>query len=299
MRILKKVKLVCFSGTGGTTRFTTLLEENLKKNNSEVQVLLLEAKSIERAKKEGTFGVESSDIIVILFPVHAFDAPEPMYSWIKTLPLSNGLPVALISVSAAGEYWINQSCRVGLIKALSQKGYNIFYERMIIMPFNMIIATNEIFSIRLLQVLPIKAENTAVEILSFKYRRTYPPLKSRILTSICKIEKIWAKFFGKELRIRKSCTHCGLCERNCPMGNIQMKSGRPQFGWHCVACLRCIYACPTNSIYPIISRFMVIRDGYNLMKIEKQVERVTLEFDEKLASGSYSIFKEYLLKEDI
>ncbi|HEX2927979.1 MAG TPA: EFR1 family ferrodoxin [Ruminiclostridium sp.] len=295
---MKKVKLVYFSGTGGTERFTLLLEKNLKNRNCEVQVLPLEVKAIERAKKDGTFGIDSIDIIVLLFPVHAFDAPEPVYSWIKTLPLGNGLPAAVISVSAGGEYWMNKASRYGSIKALTLKGYDVLYERMVIMPFNMLVATSDTISMRLLQVLPIKAENTAAEILSMKPRRTFPPLKSRVLTYICKTEKIWAKFFGKELTARKSCTHCGLCAHNCPGGNIQMKNGKPQFGWHCIACLRCIYTCPANSIYPRISRFMVVRGGYDLKRLEKQMESVTLEPDDKLASGSYSIFKDYLQKED-
>ncbi len=296
---MKKVKLVYFSGTGGTAYFASLLEQNFKGKSCEVKVLPLEVKAIKRTKKDGTYGIGSADIIIILFPVHAFDSPEPVYNWIKTLPKSNGLPVAVISVSAAGDYWINRASRYGSIKALTLKGYDVFYERMVIMPINMIIATKNTFSMRLLQILPIKAANTAIEIISMKSRRTYPPVKSRMLTYICKIEKIWAKFFGKELTVRKSCNHCGLCSRNCPMGNIHMKNRRPLFGWHCVACFRCIYACPTNSIYPRISRFLVIRDGYDLKKTKKQMEETTLESDEKLLSGFYSIFKDYLLKDDI
>ena len=296
---MKKIKLVYFSGTCGTARFAFLLEQNLKNKNCEVQILPLEVQAIEKAKKDGTFGINSAEIIVLLFPVHAFDSPGPVYNWIKTLPRSNGLPVAIISVSAAGEYWINRACRVGSIKALTLKGYNVFYERMIIMPFNMLINTKESMSIRLLQVLPTKAASASTEILLMINRRTYPSLNSKILTFICKIEKIWVKFFGKELTARKSCTLCGKCVQNCPLGNIHIKSGKPQFGWHCVACLRCIYACPANAIYPRISRFMPVKGGYNLKKLEKRMEGVILESDDKLASGSYLIFKDYLLNEDI
>lgn len=253
----------------------------------------MEVQAIEKAKNNGTFGIHWAEIIVVLFPVHAFDSPEPIYKWIKSLLQSNGLPVAIISVSAAGEYWINRACRTGSIKALTQKGYNVFYERMIIMPFNMLIATKESISIRLLQVLPSKAASTTSEILSMKNRRTYPSLISKILTFACKVEKIWVKFFGKELTARKSCTHCGQCAQNCPLGNINMRFGKPQFGWHCVACLRCIYACPTNAIYPRISRYMTVNGGYDLKKLEKQIDGIKLESDEKLASGSYSIFKDW------
>jgi len=291
---MKRVKLVCFSGTGGTKRFTSLLETCLIKNSCDVTVLYLETKSIEIAKREGTFYDNSYDLITILFPVHAFDAPEPVYKWIKALPNCKSVSVALISVSAGGEIWINQACRFGLIKVLSQKGYDVFYERMIIMPSNMLIATKETFSMRLLQLLPIKAENTAKEILELKQRRIKTKFKSRLLTRLAKIEKVTSKLFGKELRIKKSCTQCGLCVKSCPMGNIKMNHGTPHFGWHCVECLRCVYICPTHSIYPIISRYMVIKEGYDLERIGKQLENTVLESDEEITSGGYSFFKEYI-----
>ncbi len=294
---MKRVKLVCFSGTGGTKRFTSLLETGLIKKGCDVKVLYLETKLIKAAASEGTLNDNSYDLITILFPVHAFDAPEPVYKWIKTLPNCQGVPVALISVSAAGEFWINQACRMGLIKALSKKGYDVFYERMIIMPFNMLIATKETFSMRLLQLLPIKSENTAEEILELKRRRIKPQLKSRVLTRFAKVEKLTSKLFGKELRIKKSCTQCGLCVNSCPMENIKMIQGKPNFGWHCVECLRCIYICPSHSIYPLISRYMVIKGGYDLERLERKLENTILESDEELTSGTYSFFKDYIENE--
>ncbi len=296
---MNQVKLVYFSGTGGTERFALLLAQHLKNSNCDVQVLPLETQALESAQKDGRFNMNGADILILLFPVHAFDSPEPIYRWIKTLPHSNGLPVAIISVSAAGEYWINGACRVGSIAALTRKGYTVFYERMIIMPFNMLIATKESVSIRLMQLLPIKAASVTADILSAKSRRTHPSVKSRILTFICKIEKLWVKFFGKELCVRKSCTRCGKCAQSCPLGNIQIKNEKPQFGWHCVACLRCIYLCPENAIYPMISRFMPVKNGYNLKILERKMAGIILESDEKLASGPYLMFKDYFSNKDV
>lgn len=44
---------------------------------------------------------------------------------------------------------------------------------------------------------------------------------------------------------------------------------------------------------------MLVKGGYNLIALDKKMEEVNLESDEKLASGSYSIFREYLINEDI
>lgn len=44
------------------------------------------------------------------------------------------------------------------------------------------------------------------------------------------------------------CTSCGLCARSCPMLNIKMKDGRPQWGPACTMCLRCYHYCPVHAI---------------------------------------------------
>lgn len=44
------------------------------------------------------------------------------------------------------------------------------------------------------------------------------------------------------------CTHCGLCVRLCPSGNIAMESGKIAFGNQCADCFRCIQWCPAQAI---------------------------------------------------
>lgn len=295
---MKTVKLICFTGTGGTRRIAALLAGSLGKRGCEVETLHLEASAIKAAKRAGTYTDMAFDLIVVLFPVHAFDAPEPIYTWAKALPDKQSVPVALVSVSAAGELWINQACRSGLVKVLSRKGCDVFYERTVIMPINIIIATKEAFSARLLELLPVKTENMAGELLAHRRRLTVPPPQSRLLTWVSKVQKKVAKLFGKELRVKEACTGCGLCAKNCPAANIHMSAGTPQFGWHCVQCLRCVYACPANAIYPLVSRFLIVRGGYDLNKIEAYAYDTVPETDEEIASGSYAFFREYLTNEE-
>jgi NAD-dependent dihydropyrimidine dehydrogenase PreA subunit len=46
----------------------------------------------------------------------------------------------------------------------------------------------------------------------------------------------------------QKCSSCGLCARSCPLMNIQLKDGRPQWGPSCTMCLRCYHRCPTKAI---------------------------------------------------
>ena len=46
-----------------------------------------------------------------------------------------------------------------------------------------------------------------------------------------------------------SCTHCGLCEKNCPAHAIQMENGKPRWKkTRCIQCQSCINRCPVRAI---------------------------------------------------
>ncbi len=44
------------------------------------------------------------------------------------------------------------------------------------------------------------------------------------------------------------CSGCGLCASECPLGNIEMKDGMPQWGPACAMCLRCYHGCPSRAV---------------------------------------------------
>lgn len=47
---------------------------------------------------------------------------------------------------------------------------------------------------------------------------------------------------------RAACSHCGLCQRICPVNNIQIDKGEIRFGEHCAHCFSCINYCPNQAI---------------------------------------------------
>ena len=44
------------------------------------------------------------------------------------------------------------------------------------------------------------------------------------------------------------CSGCGTCAAGCPLDNITMKEGRPEWGPACAMCLRCFHACPARAV---------------------------------------------------
>ena len=47
----------------------------------------------------------------------------------------------------------------------------------------------------------------------------------------------------KGFEATETCVGCGKCVMRCPMGNIQMKDGRPVWGDNCAFCLACYHQC--------------------------------------------------------
>ena len=68
------------------------------------------------------------------------------------------------------------------------------------------------------------------------------------------------------------CTSCGWCADNCPTKNIEIIDSKPEFKDRCLICLRCVYGCPANALYPKKFKFLLVKGGYSLAKVEKRME---------------------------
>jgi ferredoxin len=210
------------------------------------------------------------DMLILLFPVHAFNAPEAVYKWIDKLEASDKTTVAVISVSGGGEISPNTACRLGAIERLENKGYHVNYENMIVMPSNCILPMKEPLPAFLIKVLPEKAGKMIDQILSGERVRTKPLLMDKLCSAFGELEKRFTKQFGKNIKVHQNCIGCGWCSRHCPAGNITMVEGRPVFDNKCYVCLKCIYGCTAKALIPGSGKFLVIKEGYPLDKWKKE-----------------------------
>lgn len=289
---VEKVQIVYFSGTGGAARVAFTFEKFFIKRGLEVLKVPLD---MQETGYQQTPSIENLvELLVIIFPVHAFDAPEPIYEWIAGIPEGKGLPCAVISVSGGGEMWPNTGCRVSCIERLEDKGYSPFYERMLVMPSNIFISTKEQMAARLLKILPLKVELSIDEILG-GVRRRKKPLAAGIFSAFSNLEKRKAHKFGRDLKAHDNCTACGWCSGKCPKKNIIIVDGKPFFGDRCVLCLRCIYGCPVKAIYSQHYSPLLVKEGYSLDKIEKRMNDIEILPLDKIKAGIlYIAVKKYL-----
>jgi len=53
---------------------------------------------------------------------------------------------------------------------------------------------------------------------------------------------------ARAFRADDKCIGCGECVRRCPLGNVELVKGKPQWGKNCTHCMACICYCPTEAI---------------------------------------------------
>lgn len=260
---ITSVNIVYFSGTGGTARIAETMENQLKERGVKTEHRIL-GRGIPAP-------ITGADLIILLYPVYALNAPLPVDEWVESLPEGDGRPVAICSVSGGGEVLPNTACRLGTIRGLKKKGYTIAYEYMFVMPSNIFMSYSSELASRILRVMPERTELVITELLEGKVRRLRASILDRGLAKIGVLEKKYAgKRFGGKLQASEECSGCGWCAEHCPRKNITMSEGKPQFGAYCVICLGCVYGCPKKAITLNQKNPIVLKEGYNLAEMERR-----------------------------
>lgn len=285
----KSANLVYFTGTGGTARVADAFERSLMKRT--ISVLRTELKGVADSM---VFG----DLLVLLFPVYAFNAPKPIEEWLKKIQPVNGCPAVVVSVSGGGEISPNTACRLATIRHLEKKGYDVIYEKMVVMPSNFMIGFDESLCAMVLHATPVIVEKVVKEIMEGERHRTAPYGIDRIASKLGYFEVFGGGFFGRHLKVNDKCVNCGWCEKLCPRDNIRIIDGKHIFGNDCVICLRCIYGCPQKAIEPGFGKFMVLPEGYNLSKVENRMDHLTVypRISQATGHGSLRGVRDYLIE---
>lgn len=59
----------------------------------------------------------------------------------------------------------------------------------------------------------------------------------------------------RSFRTNEKCNQCGICAKVCPVNNIKIVSGRPEWQHHCETCYGCYQWCPQEAIYGEIVKY--------------------------------------------
>jgi ferredoxin len=235
-----KTTLFYFSGTGNS--LTIARQLNKKIQNCE---LIPIAKAIREDSP-----LTSSEKVGFVFPLYYYGLPKIVYDFVNKLKLDETNYVFAV-VTKAGE--VDGVPLIQLERILRTKSKNLNAGFFVIMPDNFTLdshKTSEEEMKLLFENVGSKVEeiskniegtdsNLNIELIEgkkYKYERGNRNFHRNV-------NKGDASFFADE-----NCTSCGICEEICPVDNIELVDGKPQWQHLCQQCLACMNFCPEFAI---------------------------------------------------
>lgn len=259
----KTIAIFYFSGTGNTEIVARMLTNEFEKQEYAVDMIRIE--DVVRNRRE--MNTDSYDLIGIGSQVIGFGVPYVVQKFLRHFPQGSKKKVFIFR-TAGGVAPINYNASKLIIRVLSKKGYDVFYERIFSISSNWITRFDDAVIRQLHDAAGKKVSIMCREVLSGQKRilKTGHGLKL-LMEAIAFIFTRFLRVVGKDMIIDQACTNCGQCIRNCPSSNIYTKNGRIRFRLSCSSCLRCVYACPKNAMSLRLLSFFPVKGGYDIKSI--------------------------------
>ena len=232
-----------FTGTGNSLKIAKDLSEKL--DDCEL-IPIAKIYQNENPKSE-------SEKIGFVFPLYYSGLPKIVYDFIEKIDLNNSEYFFTIVSSGGditGELPLQQVEK--LLKAKSKpKALNAGF--LITMPNNYIVGF-DIHSEQQQKEFFEKEMNQVKQISEIVKNKTGNLNQDIIEKNLGRAERFNAKFrenvneSDKNFYAEDNCNSCGICESVCPVSNIILIDGLPQWQHKCQQCLACINFCPEKAI---------------------------------------------------
>jgi len=289
-----KIAICYFSGTGNTAVTAEWLKDDLAKSGNDVTLFNM----VDVVKGKVDFVPAKFDLLGFGCPVYAFNMAEMIDQLLVKLPATSGKKVFLFT-TAADFGAINQGCFKLVKRNLTGKGYSVFHEKIYCLPGNMAAKMPAELEKQLFRATREKTGLMAAEIIGNKSRSYQPNLFSSLLSTVSRMEKWGAKWFGRYWQVTEKCNHCQKCVRECPVQNISTDGNKFSFGKKCIFCMRCVQSCPQRAITHSFGKFTFkgFPDGYDGKEVAADLEGA--DYLTANSKGSYAKLYKYVVHGDL
>lgn len=190
-----------------------------------------------------------TELVGFVFPMHYFGLPPLIRNLLATVKLKENQYAFAVVTSGSGRYLSSTLWQADRI--LAQKGKKLdagFHVGMIssYIPLSDIPPADKMHK-KLAQADEKLAAIAGAVLSKQKMRETEP-----LWMPCAAINTYWRKNMlpktHRKFSCTASCTSCGICEKICPVTNIRLVDGKPQWSADCQECLACLHFCPAKSI---------------------------------------------------
>jgi len=222
-----------FTGTGNSLMAAKRLGEKLNGNT--------ELRALTNYLDMDEIKVDATETVGFVFPIYGGDTPWPVKVAASKMKIPEGVYVFAIGTC-------NERAAHGVdyfAECTKKYGFTVSYGRPLTMPGNGKYSNDEENAERL-------------ETLDMHLDLYAKGINNRMVGTVGGFdfpentaEGARAKYMGRMPWAvdAESCIGCGICENLCPMANIKLEGGLPQFGTECATCYGCFHLCPQEAIF--------------------------------------------------
>ncbi|WP_055665762.1 EFR1 family ferrodoxin [Desnuesiella massiliensis] len=188
-----------------------------------------------------------AEAVGFVFPLYCAGLPEIVERFIKSLNIKAKY---IFAVATRG---ITKGCAMEQIhNILQSKGLALNFNHYITMPSNYVRMYNIRSDYKNRNII-CEAEKTMMDVAKKISLREEVEVNTSILNKV--VSRTWHRSWKEKVHNAdekfysdSKCVSCTLCEKICPVGNVKMINGKPQWNHNCQDCMACVHACPEKAI---------------------------------------------------
>jgi flavodoxin/Pyruvate/2-oxoacid:ferredoxin oxidoreductase delta subunit len=286
-RILKKILLILFSGTGNTLHIAKMIQSDFEARGCQADIF-------DISSPPSNINLDDYDFVGLGYPIYAFNAPKIFFNAIKKMKFCEK---SVFIFKTSGEpCQINNSSSHDLIKMIGKK--NVLGDYHFLMPYNILFRFPDSLVKQMLLSAKKYSRVLVSNILEEKKSFIDYNFLNVVLSFLLKIQQFGAFVNSKLYHVKKSkCTLCLKCVKECLAGNISLQEKNIRFGFSCQMCMRCSYYCPADAIRIGLLNPWKVNGAFNFDSILHDDKIASIFITEKV-KGFYRPFKNYFKKLD-
>lgn len=231
--------ILYFSGTGNSKYVAEKIADKLHDETFSIN---------DAVKTKTAANLMNADKLVFVTPTYAWRIPHVVSDWILRGNFNVHAKVWFV-MTCGGD--ISNAAKYNK-KISEKKNFEYMGTMQIVMPENYIAMFDVPGKEESLKIIKNSESEVEKAINCIAHDTCFPKLNKNLYDKFMSgpVNKIFYSMYVKSDKFFASdkCIGCGKCVSVCPLNNIELVDGKPQWGKDCTHCMACICYCPTCAI---------------------------------------------------